>query len=103
MSGDEEAENFLFRREPLMLIPVWSVGQRLLGRSLVFLVEDAEEAMLAHGRVALRFLRVFHGSIHHRHKLRTSSQGIHRAALDKRLNNALIKQPQVHLLAKLED
>ena len=67
----------------------------------IFLLEYAEQAMLAGLRVALRLLRVVHGLVEHRHQLRAAAKRIHGAALDQRFQHALVQQPQVNFFAEL--
>src|SRR6516165_10849688 len=101
MAGDEEAEDFLFGGEALMLVPVGSVGQGFLGGSTNFFGENSEQAVLTHGGIALRFLRVLHGGVDDGHELRAAAQRVHGSGLDQRLDDTLVEQAKVNLLAEL--
>ena len=58
MPGDEETENFFLVGQAHVLVPVGRVGQTVVVVAVrFFLLEDAEQAVLARLRVALRFLR----------------------------------------------
>ena len=74
MAGDEKAENFFLGGEARVLVPVRNVGQFVVVRFGIFLLKDAEQAMLAGFRVALRFLRLLHGLVEHGHQLRAAAQ-----------------------------
>ena len=83
MSGDEESQDFLFVGQTLVLVPFRHGGKALIiivGR--IFLLEDAEQAMLSHFSIALGFLGAFHGLVQHRHKLGPVAKAVHGAALD---------------------
>ena len=54
-------------------------------------------------RIALRLLRVLHGIVDDGHQLRASAKLVHGAALDQRLNHALVEQAQIDFFAELED
>ena len=103
MSGDEEAENFFFSGQARVLIPVRSIGQLVVVDRNFFLLEHAEQAVLAGFRVALRLLRAFHGLVEDGHQLAAATECIHGAALDQRFQDALVQQPQIHLLAEFVD
>ena len=57
MPGDKEAEDFLFRREPRVLIPVRHVGQLSCVSALLLFLEDPKQPMLSGLGIALCFLR----------------------------------------------
>ena len=103
MPGDEEAQDFFLGRKPLMLVPIGNIRQRLFSLRVLSSGKHAKQSVLPHGGIALRFLRMLHGAVDHRHELRAAAHGIHRAALHQRLDHALIQQPQVNFLAELED
>ena len=64
------------------------------------LLKHTEQAMLAAFSIALRFLRALDGTVEHGHKLGAAAESIHGAALDQRLQHALVQQPQIYLLAE---
>ena len=73
------------------------------GIALLRFLKDAEQSVLSRLAVACAFLRLLHRLVQHFHQLRPPPQRIHRAALDQRLQHALVQQPQIHLLAELEN
>ncbi len=70
---------------------------------MVFFLKHAEQSVLAHLRVALRFLRLLHGFIQHGHELCAIAEVIHGAGLDQRLQHATVQHAQVNFLAELKD
>ena len=103
MAADEEAEDFFFGGEAGVLVPVGDVGQFVVVRFGVFLLEDAKQAMLAGFGVALGFLRLLHGLVEDGHELRAAAHGIHGAALDQRFEHALVEQAEVDVFAEFKD
>ena len=65
------------------------------------LLKHTEQTMLPGFRIALRFLRVVHGPIKHRHKLGASSKRIHRAAFNEGFEHPLVQQPEINFFAEL--
>ena len=105
MAGDEEAENLFFVLQTGVLVPLGRVGSAssLAACGGRVVVEHAEEAVLARGGVALRFLRALHGLVECGEDLGAAAEGVHRAGLDQRLQHALVQQAQVDLLAELPE
>ena len=103
MAADEEAEDFFFRGEAGVLVPVGNVRQLVVVRFSVFLLEDAKQAVLAGFGVALGFLRLLHGFVEHGHELGAAAHGIHGAALDQRFEDAFVEQAEVDVFAEFED
>src|SRR5579864_189058 len=69
MPGNEEAKDFLLIGKALVFIPFRNIGQLFSCAVRLLFLKHAEEAMLAHFRVALRLLRAFHGFVQHGHDL----------------------------------
>ena len=67
MAADEESENFFFGGEAGLFVPVRDVGEFVIVRFGVFLLEYAEEAMLTGFHVALGFLGTIHGTVEDGH------------------------------------
>jgi hypothetical protein len=57
--------------------------------------------VLAGDQITLSLLCPLHRPIGDSHELGPAPQGVQRSALDERFENALVHQPQIHLLAKL--
>src|ERR1700730_8881185 len=59
--------------------------------------------MLAGFHVALGLERTIHSFVEYPHQLSASAKRIHGAALDKRLQNPFVQQPQINFLAEFTD
>ena len=100
MAGDKEAKDFFLRLQPLILIPVRHMGQRIARMSHPVrtfprrIIEDraqaAKESMVPCRQIALRFLCTLHRFVDCNHQPCTLPECIERARLDQRLDDALI-------------
>src|SRR5207302_11327306 len=69
----------------------------------LILLEYTKQSMLTGFGIALGFLRPLHGFVHHCHELRPPAKRIHGAALNQRFQDAIVEQPQIYFLTKLEN
>ena len=73
MTRDEESQNFFFRSEPQVLIPIGNIGKFVVVLAHLFLLEHAKQAMLPGFGVALDSLCTLNSFVEDCHKLRASA------------------------------
>ncbi len=104
VAGDEEAKDLFFILQARVLVPLGYAGQRIFVVACSGMevgVEDAEEAVLAGGFVALRFLCALHGLVECGGELGAAAKGVHGSGFDERFEDALVEQAKVNLFAEL--
>ncbi len=67
MAADKKSQNFFFRCQARLLVPIRNVRQLVIVRLGVFLLENSEQAVLTGFHVALGFLGTIHGAVENSH------------------------------------
>ncbi len=100
MPGNKESEDFFFRRQPRVFIPVGRVRERVASLLRGFIRKHAKQPVLSRFRVPLRFLCLLDRRVERLHELRPAPESIHGPALDQRLQHALVQQTQINFFAE---